>query len=107
MRAARSRVPVGGILNLLGSLASRAAQEAAELYPGDITPEYLYGENGEALGDLANPDERADLLWEFLEEDDGFKDGLDFHSVSEDEPLSELFEEGNQEPFQMLVEWDN
>ena len=66
--AGGSRVPIGGILNLLGSLANRAAVEAHELEAAEAVPEYLLDESGEALGDIANPDERADMLWEFLDE---------------------------------------
>lgn len=65
-----SSVPTGAFLNLLESLASQAAMEAA--HNESMIPSYLEDADGEALCDLANPDERARVLMERLQEDETF-----------------------------------
>ena len=69
-RESLSSVPIGAFLNLLESLASQAAMEAAQ--NESMIPSYLEAADGEALCDLANPDERARVLMERLQEDETF-----------------------------------
>ena len=52
--------PPAAFLNLVSSVANRAAMEVARFEPGADFPGYLEG----AGIDLANPDERARVLWE-------------------------------------------
>lgn len=88
-----SSVPTGAFLNLLESLASQAAMEAAQ--NESIIPSYLENADGEALCDLANPDERARVLMERLQEDDAFysEDWDDDEDDESDEAVLEWLEQ--------------
>ncbi len=60
------------LMNALSSLAGKAAQEAAEAYPGVESVEataYLLDPNGNFLVDPADPDARAQRVLELLRED--------------------------------------
>lgn len=88
-----SSVPTGAFLNLLESLASQAAMEAAQ--NESMIPSYLEDADGEALCDLANPDERARVLMERLQEDDAFysEDWDDDEDDESDEAVLEWLEQ--------------
>ncbi len=58
-------VPVGAILNLLGTLANNAAYEA-EAFQGETDDSYLRGPDGRFLGDPSAPAERAAVVWDRL-----------------------------------------
>jgi hypothetical protein len=65
-------VSFGPVLNALTSLAGKAAEEAAEAYPGAESVEataYLVDPSGNFLVDPADPDARAQRLLELLQED--------------------------------------
>lgn len=69
VRVARGgpRVPVGGFMNLLSSLATRAAADADELAHDDMeSSEYLRDSDGEFIVDPSVPEARADALYETL-----------------------------------------
>jgi hypothetical protein len=85
-----SNVPTGAFLNLLESLANQAAMEATK--NESAIPSYLEDVNGEALCDLANPDERARVLMEHLQEDETFYSETDFDDDEDDEGDDEVFD---------------
>lgn len=73
----RTAVPGGALMNLLGTLANQAAVEMNASGTGSQeTPQYLLGEEGELLCDPAVPEERANVLWNLLEEADEEEDVL-------------------------------
>lgn len=85
----RQSIPVGSganvtsasptaILNLIGSLTQRAALEAVQLETAESVASYLLDKNGKPLGDVANPEERARILWEQLQQDETFLMGTEF-----------------------------
>lgn len=84
-----SSVPTGAFLNLLESLANQAAMEAAQ--NESVIPSYLEAANGEALCDLANPDERARVLMEHLQEDQTFYQETDYDEDEDDPSDNEVF----------------
>ena len=61
-------VPVGAFANLLGMLANRAGSQAMAAAPAgkEGMPEYLLDESGEYCCDIANPEARAETLWNLL-----------------------------------------
>lgn len=63
-------VPVGAIANLIGTLANSASSEHHVLVAGDEggVPEYLLDADGEAVVDLAKPEERAQRLLELMDQ---------------------------------------
>lgn len=62
-------VPVGGIMNLIGTLAGKAAADADELLRGsEFSPSYMLDEEGQFLGDPATPEDRAQALYHALSE---------------------------------------
>jgi hypothetical protein len=63
-------VPVGAFSNLLGMLANRASAEynVFRVTESEAVPEYLTNESGEFRCDIANPEARAEVLWELLQE---------------------------------------
>lgn len=65
-------VPVGGFPNLLGTLANNAQSEynAANRATGEGLPEYLRNTAGEAVGDPAEAEYRAQRLYELIQEAD-------------------------------------
>jgi len=65
-------VPVGAFTNLLGVLANQAQAEYNSANPGARVgiPEYLIDFAGEAIGDLAVAEHRANALLEMLQESD-------------------------------------
>jgi hypothetical protein len=67
---AGTAVPVGAFTNLLGLLANQAqAQFAASAAPQAASiPEYLVESNGEYRCDPADPAQRAEVLWELLQQ---------------------------------------
>lgn len=79
--AAQQTVPAGSqgiqlsfpaLMNALASLAGKAAQEAAEAYPGVESVEttaYLVDPSGNFIVDPADPDARAQRVMELLRED--------------------------------------
>ncbi len=58
-------VPVGAVLNLLGTLANNAAYEA-EAIEGETDDSYLRGADGHFLRDPSTPAERAAVVWDRL-----------------------------------------
>lgn len=108
----QTSVPIGSILNLLTSLANRASLEANEMNAGLSVPKYLYDQSGEALGDIANPDERARILWEGLQEDEDFLLGTEFiDKVESEEDMMSDWLEGDydfieDELYEAIAEWD-
>jgi hypothetical protein len=58
-------MPVGAILNLVGSLANNAAYEA-EAIDGETDDSYLRGPDGRFLRDPSAPAERAAIVWDRL-----------------------------------------
>lgn len=66
-------VPVGAFANLLGVLADQLAvsHHTASSSFSDGIPEYLVEADGEMKCDLSVPEERAQVLWELLQEDAG------------------------------------
>lgn len=88
-------VPTGAFLNLVESLANQAVMETVQ--NESVIPSYLEDANGEALCDLANPDERARVLMERLQEDETFYQedfDEDEDDESDDEVLNWLEEAG-------------
>ncbi|MFN2397742.1 MAG: hypothetical protein ABR543_03705 [Gemmatimonadaceae bacterium] len=63
-----TEVPVGAMMNLVGTLANRAAEDAEELLSSrrDATPAYLLDDEGCVLCDPAVPSQRADALLRVL-----------------------------------------
>jgi hypothetical protein len=62
-------VPTGAFTNLLGVLANQAAAEYNAVAPAyGETPSYLQDYAGEAIGDPAVAEHRAELLLELLQE---------------------------------------
>lgn len=65
----RTPIPVAGIANLIGQLASQTATEAAALSDGaESALRYMMDETGEYVGDPASEQERAARVWELLNE---------------------------------------
>jgi hypothetical protein len=66
-------VPVGAFSNLLGMLANRASAEynATRVAESEAVPEYLTDQSGEFRCDIANPEARAAIVWELLQENYG------------------------------------
>jgi hypothetical protein len=100
-------VPVGAFTNLLGQLANQAQAEFTT-YAGpqpEAVPEYLMESTGDYRCDPADPAQRAEVLWELLqqsaepdeavndagEEDesaiDDFYDAMELVGLAEDEEL--------------------
>lgn len=62
-------VPVGGVMNLIGTLAGKAAADADELLQeSEHSLSYLLDEDGQFLGDPAVPEDRAHALYNALSE---------------------------------------
>ena len=75
VRVGGSRVPTGAFANLLGTLAGQAGLEYAASTRAqhghfENVPGYLRAFDGEAYGDVANPEYRAAVLLELLQEAD-------------------------------------
>lgn len=68
-------VPVSAFLNLLGVLADQAAAEHHSLSTSysESVPEYLIESTGEFKCDITVPEQRAEVLWEMLQEEANFK----------------------------------
>jgi hypothetical protein len=66
--AAGTEVPVGAMMNLIGVLANRAAEDAEEILAArqDGMPGYLFDESGCLTCDPAVPSQRADALLRVL-----------------------------------------
>ena len=61
-------VPPGAFTNLLNVLTTRAAAEYNAVAPNGESPRYFYNYTGEAMGDPAVDEHRAEALWERLQE---------------------------------------
>lgn len=90
-------VPVGAFSNLLGMLANRASAEsnAMQSTESEAVPEYLTSENGELRCDIANPEARADVLWELLQENyrsDLESDAGEFENTDESMENDEFYD---------------
>lgn len=60
-------VPVGGVMNLIGTLAGKAAVDADELLrESEHSSSYLLDEEGQFLGDPSVPEDRAQALYNAL-----------------------------------------
>lgn len=104
-----TEVPHGAFMNLLSSLAGRAAQEAEMLSMPDeseeTAPSYLLDSEGNFLCDPAVPAQRAGVLLRLLEQED---EPLPTHEeVSEHDPVVALesWEEALHEAFD-IHEWE-
>ena len=64
-------IPVGAMMNLIGTLANRAAEDAEEILTahGDAIPDYLFDEGGCLACDPAVSSQRADALLRVLAAD--------------------------------------
>jgi hypothetical protein len=73
---AGKEVPAGGVMNLLGTLAGRAAEDADALfdYGGEGLPEYLMDDAGSPACDPAAPSQRADVLLRLFDAEDAALD---------------------------------
>src|SRR5262249_27957510 len=65
-------IDVGAFANMLGAMANQAQAEynAARPTARESLPEYLRNYAGEAIGDPAVAEHRAQALWELLQESD-------------------------------------
>jgi hypothetical protein len=110
-------VEVGAVTNLLGQILSQAqAQFAASAGPQtEAIPEYLMESTGEYRCDPADPSQRAEVLWELLQqstepdeaaEDSGTQDESDDESDDEFYDELELAElnEDDEEIFETIGE---
>lgn len=71
-------VPVGGVMNLIGTLAGKAAADADELLrEGEHSPSYLLDEEGQFLGDPAVPEDRAQALYNALSDAENERLGVE------------------------------
>lgn len=71
-------VPVGGVMNLIGTLAGKAAADADELLrESEHSPSYLLDEEGRFLGDPAVPEDRAQALYNALSEAENERLGVE------------------------------
>ena len=90
-------VPVGAFTNLLGVLANQAASEyiARTSIASESVPQYMADYAGEAKGDPAVPGDRANALYELLENTEIEQESSEASEASEaSEPFeaSEAFE---------------
>lgn len=71
VRIAGESVPTAALANAIEVFAREAAVEYNALHgvSGETVPHYLMDEDGEFLVDPANPEERAALIFELVEED--------------------------------------
>jgi hypothetical protein len=111
-------IPPGAIMGLIGSLATQAGEEFRASHPERTeAPDYLFGTDGEALADVADPEARASVVlshfgrameaeWRAPEaEDDEAYDYLDDEEAdeSDDEEYPEAFDDAGDEAFAELL----